>query len=98
MNTIEVKAAIGDLKIQIKDNAKALKLLKGLETKISEAAKVSADNTVDPAIINQEIEKLRKELTTSSPPTLKSFKTLEDALAQYSKFAIANKAGGKGQG
>ena len=98
LNTIDVKAAIGDLKIKIKDNAKALKLLQGLETKISEAAKVSADNAVDPAIITQEIEKLRKELTKSDPTTLKSFKTLEDALAQYSKFAIANKAGGKGMG
>jgi hypothetical protein len=98
LNTIEVKAAIGDLKINIKDNEKALKILKSLETKISEAAKVSADNAVDPAIITQEIEKLRKELTQSDPPTLKSFKTLEDTLAQYSKFAIVNKAGGKGQG
>ena len=92
LNAVEIKTAITSLKGELKANAKGLKSLQGLENAIK-TAKINADGTIDQTGINKAMSELKKELTASKSPALKSLKTLEDAIAKYSRFGIGKSTG-----
>ena len=71
--------------MELKNNIKGLKLLQELDSEIIKVAKIGIDKPIDLTGINKKLDVLKKELTASKSLALKSLKTLEDKIGEYSK-------------